>query len=221
MDILVLVAGVSFMTVIPLPEKIEDYIERTKIVREIGVSGYVFAINYTISGPEYFDTTFPSGWQEIYQDRGYFLKDPIFLWTLTHTGFKRWSEISFSSKSRVLQEATKFGLNYGAIFARRKGFSFSWFTVSRPDREITDDELDCLDTLFDEFLDNIQRKEPLSNEEKRILNAFANGASQREIAEANHISEGKVKNLVRSSKKKLGCKTLAQVVSTAVSMKLI
>ncbi|WP_456386071.1 autoinducer binding domain-containing protein [Profundibacter sp.] len=209
------------MSIIPLPDKIDDYLERTKIVREIGLSGYVFAINYTISGPEYFDTTFLPEWQQIYQDRGYFLKDPIFLWTLTHTGFKRWSEISFSSKSRVLQEATKFGLNYGVIFARRNGFSFSWFTVSRPDREITDDEIDYLDTLFDEFLDNIQRKEPLSNEEKRVLNAFANGASQREIAKANHMSEGKVKNLVRASKKKLGCKTLAQVVSTAVSMKLI
>ncbi len=209
------------MSVIPLPERIDNYFERTKVVREIGVSGYVFAINYTISGPEYFDTAFPLEWQQIYQDRGYFLKDPIFLWTLTHAGSKRWSEIAFSSNSRVLQEATKFGLNYGAIFARRKGFSFSWFTVSRPDREISDEELDCLDTLFDEFLDTIQRKEPLSNEEKRILNAFANGANQREIAETNHMSEGKVKNLVRSSKRKLGCKTLAQVVSTAVSMKLI
>lgn len=209
------------MPIIPLPEKIDDYFARTEIVREIGLSGYVFAINYTISGPEYFDTTLPEEWQQIYQDRGYFLKDPIFLWTLTHTGFKRWSEISFSSNSRVLQEATKFGLNYGAIFTRRKGFSFSWFTVSRPDREIADDELDCLDTLFDEFLDNIQKKEPLSSEEKHVLNAFANGASQREIAQANRMSEGKVKNLVRSSKKKLGCKTLAQVVSTAVSMKLI
>ena len=86
---------------------------------------------------------------------------------------------------------------------------------------MTDAELDYLGTLFDDFLDSIQKKEPLSNEEKRILNAFANGASQREIADANHMSEGKVKNLVRSAKKKLGCKTLAQVVSTAVSMKLI
>lgn len=209
------------MPVIPLPEKIDDYFERTTVVREIGISGYVFAINYTISGPEYFDTTFPPEWQQIYQDRGYFLKDPIFLWTLTHTGHKRWSEISFVSKSRVLQEATKFGLNYGAVFARRKGFTFSWFTVSRPDREITDTELDYLDTLLDEFLNNIEKKEPLTNEEKCILNAFSNGASQREIAEENHMSEGKVKNLVRSAKKKLGCKTLAQVVSTAVSMKLI
>ena len=209
------------MSITPLPEKIENYFERTEIVREIGVSGYVFAINYTIRGPEYFDTTFPPEWQQIYQDRGYFLKDPIFIWTMTHTGHKRWSEISFAGKSRVLQEAIKFGLTYGAVFARRKGFTFSWFTVSRPDREITDAELDYLDTLFDEFLDNIAKKEPLSNEEKRILNAFANGASQREIAEENHMSEGKVKNLVRSAKQKLGCKTLAQVVSTAVSMKLI
>jgi len=209
------------MPVIPLPEKIDDYFERTATVREIAVSGYVFAINYTISGPEYFDTSFPTEWRQIYQDRGYFLKDPIFLWTMTHAGHKRWSEISFVSNSRVLQEATKFGLNYGAIFARRKGFRFSWFAVSRPDREITDTELDYLDTLFDEFLDSIEKKEPLSNEEKRILNAFANGASQREIAAENKMSEGKVKNLVRSAKNKLGCKTLAQVVSTAVSMKLI
>lgn len=208
------------MPVIPLPEKIDNYFERTATVREIAVSGYVFATNYTISGPEYFDTTFPTEWQQIYQDRGYFLRDPIFLWTMNHAGYKRWSEISFVSNSRVLQEATKFGLSYGAVFARRKGLRFSWFTVSRPDREITDSELDYLDTLFDEFLDNIEKKEPLSNEEKCILNAFANGASQREIAEQNRMSEGKVKNLVRSAKNKLGCKTLAQVVSTAVNMKL-
>lgn len=46
------------MPIIPLPDKIDDYLERTKNVRETGRSGYVFAINYTISGPEYFDTTF-------------------------------------------------------------------------------------------------------------------------------------------------------------------
>jgi len=209
------------LPLIPLPDKIDNYYARTESIRKIALSGYVFAINYSIAGPEYFDTTFPEEWQHIYTDRNYFIKDPIFLWSLAHTGYSRWSAISFSSKSRVLTEATKFGLNYGAIFARRKGLSFNWFTVSRPDRELTDDELEYLDTFFDEFLDLIKQKEPLSGEEKRVLIGFANGSSQREIAESNKISEGKVKNLVRSAKKKLGCKTLAQVVSTAVSKKML
>lgn len=209
------------MQVIPLPDKIVNYSQRVKTLREIAPSGYVFAFNYTISGPEYFDTTFPEAWQTIYQDRSYFLKDPIFLWTLTHTGYKRWSEISFTSKSRVLQEATKYDLNYGAIFARRKGLTFSWCSISRPDRQLSDEELDLADTLFDEFLDSIDDRRSLSREEILVLRAFANGSSQKEVAELHRISEGKVKNLVRSAKKKLGCKTLAQVVSTAVGNKLI
>lgn len=209
------------MDVIPLPDKIINYNERIKILRDIAPSGYVFALNYTISGPEYFDTSFPKAWQTIYQDRGYFLKDPIFLWALTHTGYKRWSEIAFTSKSRVLQEATKYDLNYGAIFARRKGLTFSWCSISRPDRQLSDEELDLADTLFVEFLDTIEDRGSLTREEILILKAFANGSSQKEVAELHRISEGKVKNLVRSAKKKLGCKTLAQVVSTAVGNKLI
>ena len=209
------------MAIIPLPERIENYQERTSFLRELAPTGYVFAINYSLKGPEYFDTTMPEAWQAIYQERGYFLRDPIFLWTLTHTGYKRWSNISFTSNSRVLQEATKYGLNYGAIFVRKKSLKVSWCSVSRPDRELTDEELDSVDTLLDDFLRILEEPEALTSEERMAIKAYAEGANQKEVAEALRISEGKVKNLIRSTKKKLGCKSLAQVVGKAIEKKLI
>lgn len=209
------------MTVIPLSEKIENYHDRTENLRRIAPSGYAIAINYTISGPEYFDTTFPEGWQSIYRDRGYFLKDPVFLWTLTHTGYKRWSEIAFAGKTRVMREAARFDMKYGAIFARRKERTLSWCTISRHDRQLTDREMADTDRLFSELADLVQKQEILLGEEITVLKAFANGLNQRQVAEFHRMSEGKVKNLVRSAKNKLGCKTLAQVVSTAVKKELI
>lgn len=47
------------MPIISLPGKINDYLERIKIMHDIGLSGYVFAMECTFSGPGYFGTAFP------------------------------------------------------------------------------------------------------------------------------------------------------------------
>ena len=104
------------MAVRNIPGVVTDYDSETETIKQIATSGFVLAFNYTFRGPEFFDSTYAEEWQNEYEDKGYYFKDPILLWSVAFSGDKRWSDIPLPDLGSVMERAKKFGLNYGATF---------------------------------------------------------------------------------------------------------
>lgn len=125
---------------------IEKELEELSI---LAPSGYVLALNIRWVGPAYVHFEYPSEWREIYESKNYFALDPVFYWTLTNKGFKRWSELRLPDPAGIFKQGRAYDLNYGAVFAKRNNRHRSFLTVARADREFTDDEMQKLNEILD------------------------------------------------------------------------
>lgn len=204
-----------------IPPVFEDYEAETQAIRDIGTAGVVISFNYTFRGPEYFESTYPEAWQELYENEHFHMKDPVLMWSATHSGNKRWSEIKLPDMFGVLKHAAAHGLNFGATFSRFANRKRSVLSVSRSDREIDDQEMELLATIFDRLVDIVDGECGLTKKEKRILRALASSASQTEAANSLGIPLPTVKANIQSAKEKLGCSSTMQAVALAVHRRYI
>lgn len=111
-------------------------------------SGYVLALNIRWVGPAYVHFEYPDEWRETYESKNYFALDPVFYWTLTNKGFKRWSELRLPDPAGIFKQGRAYDLNYGAVFASRTNRHRSFLTVARADREFTDAEMAELNDIL-------------------------------------------------------------------------
>jgi LuxR family transcriptional regulator len=190
-------------------------------LRFMGKSGFILAFNMTFRGPEYLHTEYPLDWQQIYEDRNYFIVDPVLIWCVTKTGNKRWSEIKLPDVRGVMKEAMKYNLNYGAAFSRKFMNKRSFLTISRPDREFTDEELNHLGEKFDYIDGYVVRQCGLTTKELDALRGLRDGLSYKQIAVALEISVPTVKSRADRAKAKLGAKTTTQAVAMASTRNFI
>lgn len=197
--------------VIPNPE------EELQALRDVAPAGFILAFNMTFRGPEHMHTEYPDGWRAEYEEKNYFAGDPILLWTLMSTGYKRWSEIDKVDIRGILKKAMKYGLNYGTVFAVKRGRKRSFLTVARPDRELTDAENGLLDAKFTLWCELVTNRASLSLKEIEVLRLFRDGYAQREIAEALSISEATVKQRALKCMSKLQSTTRTQAVAVAMT----
>ncbi len=190
--------------------------ELTKL-REVGTSGFVLGFGLSFQGPEHLHSEFPDEWRRIYETRNYFIADPILLWHITNTGRRRWSEVKLPDLREVMEAAKPFGLVYGAVFSRKNGLKRSFMTVARSDRELTDTEIEVLDTKFATWVDLVMDRAALSQGELEVLRGFRDGLGQRDVADALCIAESTVKQRAIKACKKLNAKTRTQAVAVAVA----
>ena len=200
---------------------IPNFDSEVSSLRFLGKSGFILAFNMTFRGPEYLHSEYPEEWQKIYEEQNYFIADPILIWCVTKTGNKRWSDIKLPDLRGVIKEAKKCSLNYGAAFSRKLANKRSFLTISRPDREFTDEELAHLGDKFDHLVSYVVGQYGLTDKELDALRGLRDGLSYKQIAVELNISVPTVKSRAERAKGKLGAKTTTQAVAMASTRNFI
>ncbi|PIB26625.1 hypothetical protein BFP76_12090 [Amylibacter kogurei] len=216
--------SISFVEsfIVMLASIIPEFEKKVTAIEKLGKSGFVLAINLTVRGPNFWYTTYPKKWQTKYQRSNYFALDPIFMWSVTNEGMKRWSEIQLPDMRGILKEANQdFGMKYGAVISRKIQYKRSFLAAARSDRDFTDGELAQLNQTFEEILNGVNDNPNLSAGEIQVLRCLRDGMGQREIAETIGISESAVKQRCSKALHKLGAKTRTQAVAISVGRQLI
>lgn len=160
---------------------------------------------------------YPRDWRAEYEERNYFAGDPVLVWTIAHSGVKRWSEITLPDVRGILKRAEKFDLRYGAVFSKKTSRKRSFLTVSRADRELTDIEMETLKVKFEIWVDLVTGRASLTKGELDVLRLMRDGEGQREIADFLGISESTVKQRAQKAVSKLGAKNRTHAVALAVT----
>jgi len=190
-------------------------------LRFLGESGFIMAFNMTFRGPEYLHSEYSEEWQKIYEEKNYFFVDPVLIWCVTKNGNKRWSDIRLPDIRGVMKEAQRHNLKYGAAFSRKSMNKRSFLTISRPDREFTDQEISHLDDKFNNLVDYVVGQCGLTNKELDALRGLRDGLSYKQIAVELDISVPTVKSRAERAKGKLGAKTTMQAVAMASTRNFI
>lgn len=201
-------------TVIP---NIDEELAR---IRAVATSGYIIGFNMTWRGPEHILFGYPDEWKRVYEERNYFLSDPVLRWTIVGSGYKRWSAITARDPLdplRVMRAARKYGLVFGAAFTLKVGNKRSLMSVARADRELTDGELEMLNAKFAGFVDLLMSKALLTDGELAVLQYMRDGYEQQEVAGVLKISRSAVKQRVQKACAKLNARNSAQAIAICVA----
>ena len=197
-------------------------------LRDLLPSGYALGVNFRNFTPEHYFTTVPEAWEKLYISKRLAMFDPIVAWSIMNKGRSRWSEVrvlGISSKSTaVMKRASTHGFKYGAVFvATEEGTSGlkSVLSGGRPDRELTEIELDTIEEIFNEARAMLNGRLQITDKEASVLTLAAQGYSQSEMAQSICISRETVKRRLETSRDKLGAENTTHAVALALSRKLI
>ncbi|MEM0936200.1 MAG: autoinducer binding domain-containing protein [Pseudomonadota bacterium] len=200
-------------------EKIRDY-----AFAEIANAGFYIAFRLEFLLPEFEHNTLPLPWVHRYTQQGLLMLDPVMRWIYTNTGAIRWSEIPIPDSDGVLELAQGYGLNYGAAISLRDAEDpsvRSFGNFCRGDRELECREIEELTQKLELLFADLTAPSDVTEAELEVLRDIQNGKLIKEIAYSLGISEGAVKQRLRSAKDKLGARTTPQAVSVASSYGLI
>jgi LuxR family transcriptional regulator, quorum-sensing system regulator SdiA len=116
-------------------------------------SGFVLGFNVDFVAPGYVFSTYPPAWLEIYDAEGLIVKDPTVGWAFRNEGCVRWSNLRDQDPDGVLERAATHEIRFGATVSLRRDGARVMGGFSRPDREMSDLEIDAckvdLATLHD------------------------------------------------------------------------
>jgi len=202
---------------------LHDYQDNLPWIEEIGPAGHVVVLSFTRRGPEWMESTFPDAWQQEYDKGNYLLMDPVLHRAVAKSDRDwRWSDISKAADlAGIMKKAKKHGLIYGAIFTRSFGGQKCFFSVSRSDREITDDEMNRLGHWFSQVVLLDRPEDRISNNELDVLRWMAEGFDNYGIAERLETTVGAIKSRQQSIRHKLGAKTNSKALAVAFRTILI
>lgn len=188
-------------------------------LRQVATSGFVLALNVSWIGPEFLQSEYPQAWREIYEESGYFMLDPIYYWTVMHTGTVRWSEVKYPDIRSVKKHAAEFGLVFGATVSMKHEGRKSFLTCARPDREFTDAEIERFETLLIKWNKVVIERPILTEVELSTLRSLRDGLDQNQIAATLEISVSTVKKRLSSVRRKFKAATVAEALAIAVEKK--
>lgn len=194
-----------------------NFESETEALHRLAPAGWIMGFNITYTGPEYLVNQYPDAWRRVYEERNYFIGDPVLMWTIGKSGVTRWSAIRIPDMRGVMRHAAEYGLAYGAAFSRKVGSKRSFLTLARSDREFTDEEIAEVDEKFNYWVDLLMNRAALTEGELEVLRCFRDGMGQRETAEELAVSELTVKQRSQKACQKLGATTRTQAVVTAVT----
>lgn len=191
---------------------------------DIANAGFYIAFRLDFLLPEFEHNTLPRPWVHKYTQQGLLMFDPVLRWIYSNTGAIRWSEIKIPDPHGILVAAAQYDLNYGtAISLRDEGDSNirSFGNFCRSDRELESGEIEILLRELELLFADLTAPDDVTEAEIEVLAAIRSGQLIKEIAYALGISEGAVKQRLRSAKDKLGARTTPHAVSIASSYGLI
>lgn len=187
-------------------------------------AGYHVALRVGFAFPMAEDNTFPAAWIEEFTRCGYLLHDPVLRWAYGHTGAIRWSDIDAPDPMAVLSRAASHGMKYGVVIScvdDGPSGQRSFGSFARPDREFTLAETGALAARLQELHDHIVPPKNLTCAELEALRMVKDGMLLKEIATEIGVTEGAVKQRLKSAKVKLKAKTSAQATTLATEFGLI
>ena len=204
-----------------IPSHLPDYGTHRQLYSEIGTAGFSVLLNFTREGPEYLESTYPEKWQEEYDAGHYYYKDPVLIWAMGFNGDRRWSAIPFPDVARVMKRARLQGLNFGAAFTRVVGRNKSLLSVSRSDRELSDEEIAWLSASFGQRVCAVGADRTLTRKELEALQCLANDMNLDAAASHLGVTVAAVKARLMSARLRLGADTNYHAVAVALRTKLI
>lgn len=185
---------------------------------ELATAGFFVAYRVGFLLPEYEHNALPPAWVQRYTQYGLMMQDPVMRWIYSSSGSTRWSEIDFPDSQGVLAQAAEHGLAFGAAVSigdTNGTGQRSFGNFCRSDREFTRDEVRELAHRLETFFASLAAPDHLTESEIEALRFVKSGMLIKEVAYQLGISEGAVKQRLRSAKDKLGARTTAQAVSVA------
>ncbi|MCA0272760.1 MAG: LuxR family transcriptional regulator [Proteobacteria bacterium] len=191
---------------------------------ELAPAGYYVALRVGFILPASERNTMPQAWIDRYTRRGYLVHDPVIRWVYSHDGVTRWSAIRLHDTRGVMGEAAEYGMRFGAAVSCPpidEDGQRSFATFARSDREYTEAELRLLQERFSEMHVGTMPPTNLTKAEIEALAMMREGLLLKEIAGRLGVTEGAIKQRIRSAKEKLRAKTASQAVSCAAGYGLI
>jgi LuxR family transcriptional regulator len=194
-----------------------------QIVEEYGFAGlapagFYIAIRVGFAFPEFEHNALPLGWVHTYARGGLIMGDPVMRWVYMNAGTIRWSDVDIADDQGVLAQAAEFGLTFGvavSISGDQADGLRSFGTFCRSDREYSDGEMDELSRNLGQLHIDLSPPDDLTEAEIDALDYLNKGMLIKEVAHTIGISEGAVKQRIRSARDKLRARTTAQAVSKA------
>ena len=199
-------------------------VENERAFGRLAPAGYYIALRVGFILPLAERNTMPQAWIDRYTRLGYLVHDPVIRWVYGNTGTIRWSAIDLPDPRGILREAAEYGMRFGLAVccspAQETG-QRSFATFARSDREFADAEAQELQARVAALHLAATPPKNLTRGEIEALAMMREGLLLKEIAGRVGVTEGAIKQRLRSAKGKLNAKTASKAVSCAAGYGLI
>lgn len=193
-------------------------------LRAVAPAGHYLALRVGFGFPMEEVQALPPAWVEAYTRGGLMLVDPVIRWIYGRTGVTRWSAIDLDDPQGVLACARAHGLRFGAavsILGAAPATERSFGHFARPDREFTDAEMALLSAHVLARHEALLPPVNITHAEIEALRLIKDGQRLKQIAFQLGVTEGAVKQRLKSARTKLAAKTGAEAISRAALFGLI
>jgi LuxR family transcriptional regulator len=191
---------------------------------EVAPVGHYLALRVGFAFPMEEVNALPNSWVEHYTRRSLMLWDPVMRWIYASTGGIRWSAIAIEDPRGVMAAARAHGLLFGAavsILDAQAGGQRSFGCFVRDDREFEDDEIGALEAYVRGRHHALAPPTNITMAELQALRLIKDGQRLKQIAYELGVTEGAVKQRLKSARAKLSAKTGAEAISRAAAFGLI
>lgn len=190
---------------------------------DVATAGLIMGFGIsTSSNPDHLLNTYPPSWRSVYEEKNYLYSDPVVAWLLQNDGQCRWSEIDMPDPRGILEHAKQYGLRFGAVISVKVGLKRCFLAISRPDREIRNEEMSLWSAKFAAWCPLVVEERIVLNErELAVLRGLLNGLNHTEIAASLGISVPTVRQRQTTAMHKLGAKTSHSAVGLAATYQLL
>lgn len=191
---------------------------------EFALSGFFIAYRVQFLRPEYEYNSLPRAWILKYTQQGLMMHDPVMRWIYGNDGSILWSDVASQDTFGVLADASSHGLNFGFALSLIDPLDpgiRSFGNFCRSDREFLPNEAKELSRRLELLFEDLEAPKDVTDAEVEALRLLKNGLLIKEVAHDLGISEGAVKQRLKSAKQKLDARTTAHAVSIASNFGLI
>lgn len=161
-------------------------------------AGYFVALHIRFTSPLINIQTYDQAWMDHYTNNGYVLRDPMTAWAFSTTGWTRWSDPELHDPYGIFDEARKFGLHYGVTISTGPIGSRTIVSLSRVDREFSDEEIEEIREVGDlvevehdlaNFLDHRPARKPDARAGGSVEMHRQRGPSRGGCGKTRHLGE--------------------------------
>ncbi|RJE78870.1 autoinducer binding domain-containing protein [Paracoccus sp. JM45] len=188
---------------------------------KISQSGYFVGLHIRFAAPLMQFQTYPESWSEFYSENGYALRDPTIAWGFSTTGACRWSALPIPDPFNILREAANHGLTFGLTVAHGPISSRTIASFARPDRELTDNEIEDISVTIERLHDITEPPASLTKAQKEALRCIAQGDRHAAAAAKLGITESAFKARLISVRERLKARTTAEALQRAKEYRLL